>query len=281
MADLSSSSDRSERLVESIEVGGLHIAYRRAGEGPPLVLLHGGPTNGREWRNQLEGLSDEFTVVAWDMPGTGVSDDPPDHFQPRDYAECLAEFIDRLGFRHPNVLGLSFGSGLALELYRWHPEIPRSLVLASAYAGWAGSLSAEAVAQRRAGMARMVDLPPDAWALEWIPTLLTPGAPPDVVDELSGILREFHPTGQRALLRSGWTEHDVRDVLPRIKVPTLLLYGERDVRSPAAVAEAMHAQIRGSRLEFIPEAGHMGHLEMPERFNAEVRGFLRTVGTSP
>jgi pimeloyl-ACP methyl ester carboxylesterase len=174
------------------------------------------------------------------------------------------------------VLGLSFGSGLALELYRWHPEIPRSLVLASAYAGWAGSLPPEAVAQRKAGMARMIDLPADAWAREWLPTLLTPAARADVVEELSGILAEFHPSGQRALLQSGWTEHDVRDVLPQIKVPTLLLYGEHDIRSPAAVAEAMHAQIPGSRLAFIPGVGHMGHLEMPDRFNAEVRGFLGT-----
>jgi pimeloyl-ACP methyl ester carboxylesterase len=281
MADFSSSGQRAGTLVEEVDIGGVHIAYRRAGHGPPLVLLHGGPTNGREWRNQLDGLSDEFTVVAWDMPGTGGSDDPPEDFRPRDYADCLAGFIDRLGLAHPDVLGLSFGSGLAIELYRWHPEIPRSLVLASAYAGWAGSLSPEAVAQRKAGMARLIELPPDAWAREWLPTLLTPAASPEVVDELSGILREFHPAGQRALLRSGWTEHDARDVLPHLAVPTLLLYGDRDVRSPVAVAEAMHAQIPGSRLVFMPGVGHMGHLEQPARFNAEVRGFLRTVGGTP
>ena len=128
-------------------------------------------------------------------------------------------------------------------------------------------------------MARMISLPPDAWAREWLPTLLTQTASPGVVDELSAILAEFHPAGQRALLRSGWTEHDVRDFLPQIAVPTLLLYGDRDVRSPAAVAEAMHAQIPGSRLVFMSGVGHMGHLE-PDRFNAEVRSFLRTAGGS-
>lgn len=55
--------------MEQIEVGGLRIAYRRTGMGPPLVLLHGGPLDSREWRHQLDGLSDDFTVVAWDMPG--------------------------------------------------------------------------------------------------------------------------------------------------------------------------------------------------------------------
>ena len=272
----SSGSSRGP-VLESIAIDGRRITYRRAGEGPPLVLLHGGPTNGREWRNQLEGLSDEFTVVAWDMPGTGGSDDPPEGFQPRDYADCLARFIDRLGLRHPHLLGLSFGSGLALELYRWHPEIPRSLVLASAYAGWSGSLPPEVAAQRKAQMTRMIDLPPDAWARDWLPTLLTPAASADVVDELSGILAEFHPAGQRTMLQSRWAEHDVREVLPRIAVPTLLLYGEHDVRAPAAVAEAMHTQIPGSEIVYIPEVGHMGHIERPDAFNAEVRRFLRTV----
>ena len=65
--------------MEMIEVDGLPIAYERAGAGPPLILLHGyvgdGPTT---WRRQLEGLCDEFTVVAWDAPGAGGSADPRD-----------------------------------------------------------------------------------------------------------------------------------------------------------------------------------------------------------
>jgi pimeloyl-ACP methyl ester carboxylesterase len=65
--------------MEQVEVDGLRIAYQRAGAGPPLVLLHGyvgdGPTT---WRRQLEALSDQFTVVAWDAPGAGGSSDPPE-----------------------------------------------------------------------------------------------------------------------------------------------------------------------------------------------------------
>jgi pimeloyl-ACP methyl ester carboxylesterase len=78
------------------------------------------------------------------------------------------------------------------------------------------------------------------------------------------------------MLRSGFGEHDVRDVLPAIRVPTLLVYGEKDVRSPRPVAEELHAQIPGSRLTFIPGAGHMVSVEAAERFNKEVRTFLRT-----
>ena len=82
------------RPLKMIEVEGLRVGYERAGEGPPLVLLHGyvgdGPTL---WRRQLEELADEFTVVVWDAPGTGRSADPPETFGMAGYADCLAGFI--------------------------------------------------------------------------------------------------------------------------------------------------------------------------------------------
>jgi pimeloyl-ACP methyl ester carboxylesterase len=84
--------------MEMVEVDGLHIAYERVGSGSALVLLHGyvgdGPTT---WRGQLDGLSDEFTVVAWDAPGAGRSTDPPERFGLAGYADCLAGFLEKLG----------------------------------------------------------------------------------------------------------------------------------------------------------------------------------------
>ena len=263
--------------MDEIEVGGLRIAYRRAGTGPALVLLHGNPLDSREWRRQLDGLADEFTVVAWDMPGCGGSSDPPEHFRTRDYADCLAEFIGALELEQPHLLGLSFGSGLALELYRWHPTIPRTLILASAYAGWAGSLPPEVVEQRKQKTLRLIELPPEQLAGELIPTLLAVSAPAEVAGELRTILSDFHPAGQRAIVRAGFAEHDLRDVLPGIDVPTLLLYGDKDVRAPLSVAKEMHASILGSTLVVIPDVGHMSDMEAPERFNAEVRTFLKSV----
>lgn len=67
--------------VDYINIEGLKIAYRRAGEGAALVLLHGVPTHSGELRQQVEGLFDQFNVIAWDMPGCGQSSDPPEQFQ--------------------------------------------------------------------------------------------------------------------------------------------------------------------------------------------------------
>ncbi len=95
-------------------------------------------------------------------------------------------------------------------------------------------------------------------------------------DEFAASVSEFHPAGFRAMSRS-LAEADLRDVLPRIEVPTLLLCGDEDVRAPLNVAEDLHAAIPGSRLVVIPGVGHVSNVEAAERFNAEVRSFLESV----
>src|SRR5207249_1950980 len=135
--------------METVGVDGLQIAYECAGNGPPLVLLHGyvgdGPTT---WRRQLEGLSDEFMVVAWDAPGAGQSSDPPEGFGIDGYADCLAGFLGELGLDTAYVAGVSFGGIVALALQRRHSATTSALILASAYAGWAGSLPPEVAGER-------------------------------------------------------------------------------------------------------------------------------------
>jgi pimeloyl-ACP methyl ester carboxylesterase len=261
--------------MNEVEVEGHRIAYQKKGEGPTLVLLHGWPLDGREWRRQIDGLSDEFTVVAWDALGSGRSSDPPETFRLPDWADCLAAFIEALELGRPHVAGLSWGGGLALELHRRHPTVLRTLILASAYAGWAGSLPPEVVEQRLQLMLRNSELPPDQWAPALIETLVTKKATADMVDELSSMITEFHPAATRVAM-GAFAEADLRDVLPRIDVPTLLLCGEEDMRAPRHVWEALHSGIRGSKLVLIPGVGHVIDIEAAERFNAEVRAFLRT-----
>jgi pimeloyl-ACP methyl ester carboxylesterase len=260
--------------MEMIEVDGLRIAYERAGAGPPLVLLHGyvgdGPTT---WRRQIEGLSDEFTVVAWDAPGSGRSSDPPESFGVADYADCLARFVDGLGLEKPHVCGLSFGGALALELYRRHSAIPMTLILASAYAGWAGSLPADVAAQRLQQALLLANLSPEDFVGALLPTMFSEVTPAESVAEFGASMLAFHPAGFRAMARA--SAEDLRDVLPKIKVPTLLVYGDKDVRAPLTVAENLHEAISGSTLVVLPDTGHLCNLEAPEEFNGVVRNFLR------
>lgn len=263
--------------MDQFEVAGLRITYERAGHGPLLVLLHGfvGDSRGT-WRRQVDDLSDEFTVVAWDAPGAGGSSDPPESFRMADYADCLAGFVDALGMGRPHVAGLSFGGALALELYRRHPAIPRTLVLAGGYAGWAGSLPSDVVEERLRLSLQAADLPPDQFVAAIIPTMFSESASPERVDEFAASMSEFHPAGFRAMAHSS-AEADLRNVLGRIDVPTLLLSGDKDVRAPLSIAEDLHAAISTSELVVMQGIGHLSSVEASERFNTEVRAFLQKV----
>jgi pimeloyl-ACP methyl ester carboxylesterase len=86
----------------------------------------------------------------------------------------------------------------------------------------------------------------------------------------------FHPAGFRAMARA--SAENLRDALPRIDVPTLLVYGGQDVRAPLPVAEDLHTAIPGSTLVVLPDAGHACNIEAPEAFNQAVRRFLESPG---
>ena len=140
--------------MEDVEVIGLRVVFERRGRGPCLLLLHGAVSDSRVWRGQLESLSDSFTVVAWDAPGCGGSSDPPDHFRLVEYAECLGCFIDALGLEQLHVLGHSWGSALALELYHQRPEIVR---LATASLAWNPSVPTAIRVGRRSSSAHRAE----------------------------------------------------------------------------------------------------------------------------
>lgn len=262
-----------QAVPDSVTVDGLRIGYRRQGSGDPLLLIHGGFSDSREWRHQLDGLADEFDVIAVDCPGCGGSADPPEGFTLRDYANALAGFLAAVEVDHPHVGGLSFGSMYALVFYRHHPQVPQSLILAGAYAGWAGSLPPSEVLRRMKWVTDILDRPVDEWGPDFLATVYRDDAPPRVLEEAMEILRDVRPNGFRPVTQA-FFHADLRDVLPQITVPTLLLYGERDERSPLKVAQDLHTQIRGSRLVVLPEAGHGINAEAPQEFNAAVRGFL-------
>lgn len=257
-----------------IQVDELEIAYERAGAGPPLVLLHGAAEDGRVWRPQLAALADELTVVAWDEPGAGGSSDLPADFGLPDYARCLAALIDALALGPAHVAGLSWGGTVALELYRHHPQLVRTLILVDTYAGWRGSLPAAEVRARVAGARQMLAAPVERFDSTF-PGLFAAEPPARFVPLLEEVAAAVRPATLATQLRV-MAAADQRDLLPRIDVPTLLVWGERDARSPLAVAHQFQRAIPHAGLVVIPDCGHLSNLEAPERLNGAVREFCRT-----
>jgi pimeloyl-ACP methyl ester carboxylesterase len=152
-----------------------------------------------------------------------------------DYADCLAGFIAALGLVRPHVVGLSFGGALALELAHRHPKVPRSLVIVSGYAGWAGSLPPEAAEQRLRQALELSELTPEMLVETLLPTMFATAPTADAVARFVASMQAFHPIGFRAMARA--SAEDLRHTLPSLTLPTLLVYGDQDVRAPLPVAE--------------------------------------------
>jgi len=259
--------------VEVVRAQDLEVAYDRVGDGPPLVFVHGAASDARMWQPQLAALADEFTVVAWDEPGAGRSADVPADFRLADYAACLAALIEALDLGPAHVAGLSWGGTVALELYRLRSELVATLILADTYAGWKGSLPEAEVQVRVAGLRRMLAAP--AYAFDpTLPGLFAGDPPAALARRFAAMAADVRPASMGIALEL-MAEADLCEVLPRITVPTLLIWGEHDARSPLVVAHQFDAAIPHAELVVIPGAGHVSNLERPEQFNAAVRAFCR------
>jgi pimeloyl-ACP methyl ester carboxylesterase len=277
MASKNTSDQRNRHSQVRTEIDGLSVAYEQAGNGPALVLLHGFSHDSRAWRPQLEGLRDEFNVFAWNAPGAGQSSDPPNTYGISDWADCLSQLLDLAGAQQPaHIVGLSWGGLLAQEFYRRHAKRVRSLILADTYAGWTGSLPQPIPEDRLAACLRDSSLPPEEFVPRYLPGMFSVSVAPEVRAGLANIMAEFHPAGFR-LMATALAHADTRDLLPNIGVPTLLIWGDADTRSPLPIAHQFEAVIPNARLVVISGAGHVSNLEAPVQFNLAVREFCESV----
>jgi pimeloyl-ACP methyl ester carboxylesterase len=119
---------------------------------------------------------------------------------------------------------------------------------------------------------RAASLPAQEFVPQWIPGLISAAASQNVRDELSLVVADFHAVGFQLMAQS-LHDTDTTDLLPQTRVPTLLLWGDADRRSPLSIAEQIRDRIPASELIVIPNAGHVANMEQPDVFNAQVRRF--------
>jgi pimeloyl-ACP methyl ester carboxylesterase len=139
-------------------------------------------------------------------------------------------------------------------------------------------LPADAVSQRLDAYIRAATMDPKEAMRAWAPGFFSGTAPRELVDEVVAIVSEFDPRVLVTLARS-FAETDLRDMFSTIDIPTLLLYGDADSRSPLPLARALHASIRRSELVVLPGVGHLSNVEAADRFDNAVRTFLRSHST--
>jgi 2-succinyl-6-hydroxy-2,4-cyclohexadiene-1-carboxylate synthase len=264
-----------------LPVGGVQINVETAGDGGPLVLLHGFTGSSAIWDQHTPAFAERFRTVAIDLLGHGRSDAPAD---PKRYAigfaaEDVLTVFDRLNIGRAHLLGYSMGGRVALAVAIVAPERLSSLILESASPGLP---TAEARRQRAAQDAALaeaieregIEAFVDRW--EQLPVFASQaGLPQDARMRLRRQRLQNAPAGLAQSLRGlgQGMQPPMHEYLPHVRVPTLLLTGELD-EGYCARGREMSRLIPSSRLEIVQGAGHAVHLEQPEAFRRLVMEFL-------
>ncbi len=270
-------------------IHGYRRAFRIAGSGPALLLIHGVGDNSKSWEPVHAKLAQRFTVIAPDLLGHGESDKPHADYSLPAFANGMRDLLAVLGIDKVTVAGHSFGGGVAMQFAYQYPQLVERIVL----------VSAGGVAKDVSLALRLAAMPMGAEALG---VLRAPGVMPairrvgravqttlgstkfgrdaaDVVDLLEGFL---DPAGLAAFARTLRSVVDARGqyvtMLDRSylvkSVPVQIIWGEDDLIIPVDHAHTAHAAMPGSRMEIFEDSGHMPFHDHPDRFVEVVERFI-------
>ncbi|MEW1640547.1 MULTISPECIES: alpha/beta fold hydrolase [unclassified Streptomyces] len=273
-------------------VHGYRRAFRMAGKGPVLVLIHGIGDSSATWTDLIPDLARTHTVIAPDLLGHGASDKPRADYSVAAYANGVRDLLTTLGIESATLLGHSLGGGVAMQFAYQFPERTERLVL----------VSAGGVGREVNPVLRLVTLPGAHLALSALRLpgmrlhvgltvgllkLLDTDLGRDAPELLTLVDALPDETARNAFIRTLRAVVDWRGqvvtMLDRCYLtegmPTMLLWGDRDSVVPVRHAHGAHAAMPGSRLEIFEGAGHFPFHADPARFLGLVREFTAT--TSP
>ncbi|HEY7849363.1 MAG TPA: alpha/beta hydrolase [Ktedonobacterales bacterium] len=238
----------------------------RGGTGTPTLLLHGWGASSDLFAATMRGLGDGFDLIAPDFPGFGATEPPPVPWGVGEYVAWTLALMDWLGVERPNLVGHSFGGRVAIKLAALHPERVARLTLTDA-AGirpqrtWRYHVQVRTFKTWRAlAQSRYTPQPLRAWAAA------------QVAQQGSPDYKAASGTVRGSFVRV--VNEDLRDYLPRIQAPTLLIWGDRDEETPLADGQLMERMIPDAGLVVFEGAGHYAYLEQSGRFCVIVKTFL-------
>lgn len=251
------------------------LQYQIEGQCGPLVgLLHGLGSRGADWLLQVEALRSGYRCLTVDLPGHGESPMLPGWPQVSDMAAAVAELLEPAGKDGAHLVGLSLGGGVALELALARPELVRSLTIVNSSGSLGGGWRRVPSSLIRLSLLLGGPMP---WLGAWVANGLFPRAEQA---ELRRLTRQRIAENSRlnylkavaAVLR-----YDLGDRVDQIRVPTLVLAGDRDRTVPLRAKRALAAAIPGAQLRLVAGSGHATPLDAPEQFNRLLLEFLERV----
>lgn len=256
-------------------VGEVALNVTVAGSGPPLLLVHGFPLDHQMWQAQIEGLADEYQVIAPDLRGFGRSDVTGGTVSMSQMADDLAALVDVLQVpQRVTLAGLSMGGYVAWQFALRHRSRLSRLILCDTRAQ---ADTPEAAAARLSLAQRVLAEGAAVVAEALLPKLFAPATytrKPELVAATREVILRTHPEGIAAALRGMAQRPDVRPLLGQIDVPALVLGGEEDAISPPEEMRQIAAALPQGTWVPIPQAGHMVPCEQPQVVNEAIRRFL-------
>lgn len=262
-----------KQIADMAAVNDTHLYYEQAGSGHPLVLIHGFTLNTQMWDDQFSLLAQYYQVIRYDMRGSGQSALPAE--EPFTEVDDLRALLDALGVNSTFVLGLSRGGSVAIDFALAYPERTGALVLVDPALGgwnWSEAFSQSMRELEVTAQTQGVEMARQRWLAH--PFFLTAREQPELAKRLAQIVSNY--SGWSWLHQSPEQSVDLPAPRPlqRIKVPTLLIMGERDIDEFQAIANHIARTIPRLTKLVLPGVGHMSNMEAPEIFNEAVLRFL-------
>jgi 3-oxoadipate enol-lactonase len=261
----------------TLDYNGVKICYTKAGEGPPLILIHGWSFNYRGWQPQIDFFSKSYTVIAYDWFGMGCSGGGERPYRFQAVVDLLGFVIERLcDGQKPIVVGHSVGSTTTLA---YAVQASDRMAAAVCSDGSLPQLRTDLFALVFTAWARLLGLFSVAAfvKLVFFSTKWRDANP----DALAAWRRQFASNLLRPLINGTWMwtlRPNPRRQLGRITVPMLIINGSKDVSCSPGAAARLHRLIAGSQFEIIEGAGHMVYVEQPDTFTAIVDRWLQSLG---
>ncbi len=256
----------------------VRLYYEEHGEGTPLVLAYGIGGNAKMWDVNVPGLASRHRLVLWEPRGHARSDSPADpaKYSFARWALDLKAVLDHLRIRRAHVGGLSLGAGIATRFALAFPGRVRSLVVTNSSSASGLPLSWQNIVMRARSIEITLTQGMDAmaeFAMAANPNVserlaLDPGAKAEFYEEY----RQLTPIGYANSLRALLAMDHITDELKRLRMPVLLVGGDRDPSLEPMTM--MHRKIRGSQLVVLSPASHFANRDQPEVWNRTVLEFL-------
>ncbi len=258
---------------ELVTAAGLRLRVARQGAGRPLLLITGIGANLDMWAPYARVAGDR-ELIAFDAPGTGLSQRPRRPLRMRELADVVRELMDVLGLDRPDVLGYSFGGALAQELARRAPERVRRLVLCATGPGLGGIPPRPLAALALATPARYYHPALLSLTVPYIAGGRTAREPGVLAEQAAARLgRPPDPLGYAYQLyaAAGWSS---LPWLHRVRRPTLIVAGDDDPSVPLRNARLLAARLPDARVHVVKGGGHLFLLDEPESAAGAIAAFL-------